>query len=614
VSDVTTTRVGAPTVRLTDGILAAIAADLTSVPPERGGALLGYGELGHLFVSDTSGTYNAVSWDISREMSQAIAILEQGGYGTLCGTVHSHPSGVADPSGTDIQTMSHALDMNPHLEQMVIAVVTAGVPRDLDVALAPGHRMSVHTLRRTKDGGTSLERARVEAVQLHADLADAGLDVNAATSVEAVLADRTSDLSPVLTVAGHDSLVVPLRTSEPRALVIDGLYPRVGPLGVRPDRSRDGAVVMTPLPSPWDRTMAHGPQLADRARRYAGDAEHGTWDRVTELVGSLRRKTVAVVGCGSVGSRIAEDLTRCGVGHLVLVDPDEVEPPNLSRTVYTTVDLGQRKVDALGRRLLSINPGLSLDTHALSISELDLGEALDNVDLVVAATDDMQEQAGLAHIVYDKAIPLLACAMYRKAAAGEVVIVVPTAGTACWSCAVGAGSDLSAQRPATNYGLGRLVGESALGPSINIVTSVASQTAVGMLAGPDSVAGAPLTTLLAQNRTLGLVSTTPGWEFFPQLFDGLGHQFQPQSVWPRVQPNPDCPVCGLDRERPLSQDEGERLVADLSALVAEEAAAPSTPASPGDIGDADTPRRRGLASVGRGHLVRRLLRLGRARD
>jgi hypothetical protein len=50
----------------------------------------------------------------------------------------------------------------------------------------------------------------------------------------------------------------------------------------------------------------------------------------------------------------------------------------------------------------------------------------------------MVEQALLAHHVYAVGIPLVACALYKAAAAGEVVISVPAAESACWSCAVGA--------------------------------------------------------------------------------------------------------------------------------------------------------------------------------
>lgn len=71
-----------------------------------------------------------------------------------------------------------------------------------------------------------------------------------------------------------------------------------------------------------------------------------TWDRQTRLFGDrgqelLAAMRVAVVGCGGVGSLVVELLARLGVGHLVLVDPDQIDPTNLPRLVAA------RRLDAL---------------------------------------------------------------------------------------------------------------------------------------------------------------------------------------------------------------------------------------------------------------------------
>jgi molybdopterin/thiamine biosynthesis adenylyltransferase len=291
------------------------------------------------------------------------------------------------------------------------------------------------------------------------------------------------------------------------------------------------------------------------------------------LVGSLAGSFTVVVGAGSVGSRIAEDLARCGVGRLTLVDPDVVETTNLARSVYTMTDVGLSKTKALARRLLSINPSLQLTEFTNSISGLDPRELLAGADLLILATDDMPQQAYLAHWAYWLEIPQVACAIYRKGAAGEVVVALPEAGTPCWACAVGAGTDAAQRRPPTDYGLqGRLIAESALGPAINAISSVASQIAVGLLAGPVSPAGSSLGRILAEGRTLGLISTTPDWDFFPDVFAEMGHQFHPQSVWPLVERNEDCPVCGPDRCEPLSSDAGSDVAQALKLLVVQEEA------------------------------------------
>lgn len=552
------------TVRITDTLITAIARDIGSVPPERGGALLGFGGLLHLFVADTSGVYSPGSWDISAELSTAIAHLESHGCGVLAGTVHSHPTGVVDPSATDLRTTGIALDMNPHLDRLVIAVVTAGSPRAFDVPISASHRMSLHWLRRNPAGGAHLfERVRAEIVPVGAHLREAGLAVTSTTSVATVEAD-VGELPIVLNVQGRDRLLIALPTEQPRALLIDHEHPVVGPLFVTAPTPRDPGI--KPLPSPWDQLAPPGAQLMRLVRRHTSYRLRSALDRVRGLTGSLETKTAVIVGAGSVGSRIAEDLVRSGIQQFVIVDPDEVTPPNLARSVYTAQDIGFPKSTVLATRLRDIDADAQVQEMSCQIVDVDWSSVLAGASIVIAATDDRPQQAALSHHAYAAGVPLVACALYRKAAAGEIVISIPEANTPCWSCAIGYAGGGGRHLPDTNYGTGRLVAESALGPSINIVTSAASQTAIGILAGPQSPAGEPITRLIAEGRTLGIITTTPKWEFTAELFEGMHHQHAPQSVWPRVKRRQECPACGKHRSSPLDRAAGEKFVADLAAL------------------------------------------------
>ncbi len=73
-------------------------------------------------------------------------------------------------------------------------------------------------------------------------------------------------------------------------------------------------------------------------------------------------KRVALIGAGSVGSKIADSLVRSGVSHLLLVDGDVMLPGNLERHVLTWRAVGFRKVSALKRHLLEIAPGAEVLT------------------------------------------------------------------------------------------------------------------------------------------------------------------------------------------------------------------------------------------------------------
>jgi molybdopterin/thiamine biosynthesis adenylyltransferase len=555
-----------PPIRVTDGLLSAVSHRLLAVPPERGGAILAVGDLLHLLVEDTSGRYSQASWDISAQLSATIGEMEAAGHGTLAGTVHTHPVGIPDPSSTDVETTREALDLNPHLGGLVIAIVTEGAPRPPDLPVGTGHRMSLHQLRRDPRGQASLARVGGEIVPLVNDLAAAGLRLVSAASISSWRRARRRAVPTVIIVNHRPRLAVRVPAPRPAALLVHPGYPHAGPIAVTGQLAESAGAHLKPLPSAWDPVAAPGPQLAALACAAAGRRIAGSTRRVWPLVGALAGQKVLVAGAGSVGSRMAEDLVRSGVGALTIIDPDRVDAANLARTVYSAADIGLPKPDALARRLEAINPSVLVDRRPCPLGTADLARLLTGVSLVVAATDDLAEQGLLAHYAYAARVALVACALYRKAAAGEIVLSVPAAETACWTCAVGAGTAADAHRPGRDYGLGgRLAGEAALGPSIHLVADVATSAALGLLAGPRSPAGRRLGPLLAQRRTLGLITTVPQWGFFKEVFRGMGHQHAPQSVWVRVDRTPDCPVCGARPIPPLNRHAG----ADLTEIISQ---------------------------------------------
>ena len=68
-----------------------------------------------------------------------------------------------------------------------------------------------------------------------------------------------------------------------------------------------------------------------------------------------------IVGCGSVGSTLAENLARCGVTKMTLYDFDKVEKHNIVNQMFRQQDVGKAKVDALRDILMDINPDMGPD-------------------------------------------------------------------------------------------------------------------------------------------------------------------------------------------------------------------------------------------------------------
>lgn len=67
---------------------------------------------------------------------------------------------------------------------------------------------------------------------------------------------------------------------------------------------------------------------------------------------------IHIIGCGSVGATVAENLVRCGCQNLTLWDFDTVESHNLANQIFREKDIGVPKVDALLDILSEINPDL----------------------------------------------------------------------------------------------------------------------------------------------------------------------------------------------------------------------------------------------------------------
>ena len=103
----------------------------------------------------------------------------------------------------------------------------------------------------------------------------------------------------------------------------------------------------------------------------------------------LQSAHVAIVGIGGVGSWTAEALARAGVGHITLIDGDDICVSNVNRQVHAlNSTVGQMEVDVMAERLLAINPKLSVRAEPLFLTET-TSERLDlpSFDGVVDAID-----------------------------------------------------------------------------------------------------------------------------------------------------------------------------------------------------------------------------------
>ncbi len=119
----------------------------------------------------------------------------------------------------------------------------------------------------------------------------------------------------------------------------------------------------------------------------------------------IRKKTVAVVGLGALGSVVSELFARAGV-NLKVFDFDKVELSNLQRqTVYDEEDVGKFKAEVMKKKLEKINSGIGVGSFVRKINSENV-ELLFS-DLIVDCTDNNETRLLLNDFALKNKIPLI---------------------------------------------------------------------------------------------------------------------------------------------------------------------------------------------------------------
>ncbi len=100
-----------------------------------------------------------------------------------------------------------------------------------------------------------------------------------------------------------------------------------------------------------------------------------------------KKKRLAVVGCGGIGSWVAFYAALMGYQNFILFDPDIVEPHNLNRTPFRMCDIGQPKVKAIEDIIHQIRPHADIIAIPEKLDEISL-PLIEHATEIVVATDD----------------------------------------------------------------------------------------------------------------------------------------------------------------------------------------------------------------------------------
>jgi molybdopterin/thiamine biosynthesis adenylyltransferase len=114
------------------------------------------------------------------------------------------------------------------------------------------------------------------------------------------------------------------------------------------------------------------------------------WGEETQK--SLQDKTIAIIGCGGLGSSLAIGLGSTGIGHIHLVDFDEVSVHNIHRQIAFKVgDEGKFKAQIVGQLIEDRCPFVKTTVHVNTFEEFSNKNI--KVDLILDATDNLPARA-----------------------------------------------------------------------------------------------------------------------------------------------------------------------------------------------------------------------------
>ena len=200
----------------------------------------------------------------------------------------------------------------------------------------------------------------------------------------------------------------------------------------------------------------------------------------------MLKKGAIILGCGSVGSLVALELARAGVGRFFLIDMDVLEYHNICRHQCGIQDVGKFKTTAIKERILQINPTAQVLTANKKIQEVpfDVIAPFCNSDTIIVGCADNREGDLYADTMLAKPykMPFISIGCWERAFAGEIFYCLPD-GMPAYSDFMDALGESSGRVNANTHLYMGEVGsfEPGISVDINFVTTIAIKMILDLL-------------------------------------------------------------------------------------------------------------------------------------
>lgn len=227
---------------------------------------------------------------------------------------------------------------------------------------------------------------------------------------------------------------------------------------------------------------------------------------------ALGQSTALIIGCGALGSVIANTLARAGVGKLRLVDRDFLETSNLQRQMLyneADVDSNLPKAIAAANKLRQINSSIEIEPHVVDVDASNIQALSEGVDVILDATDNFEIRFLINDVAVKHSIPWVygGC----LGADGQTMTIIPGE-FACLRCLMLDGPPLPGTMPTCDS-------SGILASIISVIGSIQANEAMKILSGNRE----------AISRSLTIVEL---WQ----------NQFRQMDV-SKLRDQVDCPTC-----------------------------------------------------------------------
>ncbi|WP_425400604.1 ThiF family adenylyltransferase [Aeoliella sp.] len=243
---------------------------------------------------------------------------------------------------------------------------------------------------------------------------------------------------------------------------------------------------------PLDDTNADSLDRYSRQVRFAPLGEEGQQ--------RLAQSSALVVGCGALGSAIANTLVRSGVGRVRIVDRDFLELSNLQRQVlYDEADVaaGLPKAIAAARKLTSINSTVTVEPIVADVTHKNIADLADGCDAIVDGTDNFEVRFLLNDYSLSSGAPWVYGGVIGSE--GQCMTILPGE-TACLACLLAEPPPPGVSPTCDTAGV--------LGPAVNMVAAVQAAEAMKLLSGNTEATSRKLTIFDLWRNTMRQVDLT----------------------------------------------------------------------------------------------------------